>query len=131
MHYQNGNTENSVLWFQFRYHKGKEDLMPLKPCLNLCWHRWQKANLNLVNNFIPTESLILKVIFWAGLINFNNVLQNRLYKLKLWMSGSSWFHSLMTLGMKEFLEYSDLQEIILNELMVDKSFSLMIDGTKL
>ena len=36
--------------------------------------------------------------------------------MELRMSGSSLFHSLMTLGMKEFLKYSDLQETVLNEL---------------
>ena len=33
---------------------------------------------NLVNKFIPTESLLLKVFFWAGQVNFNNVSRNRL-----------------------------------------------------
>ena len=39
-----------------------------------------------------------------------------LYEVELQMSGSNLFHSLMTLGMKEFLKYSDLREIVLNEL---------------
>ena len=74
---------------------------------------WQKPNRILFNNFIPTESLILKVFLWAGLINLNNVLRNGLYEVDLQMSGFNLFHSLMTLGMKEFLEYSDLQETVL------------------
>ena len=32
------------------------------------------------------------------------------------MSGSNLSHSLVTLGMKEFLKYSDLQETVLNKL---------------
>ena len=32
------------------------------------------------------------------------------------MSGSNLFHSLMTLGMKEFLKYSDLQETVIDKL---------------
>ena len=45
------------------------------------------------------------------------------------MPGSNLFHSLMTLGMKEFLKYSDLQETILKELtsrrelLIDVSWS--------
>ena len=34
--------------------------------------------------------------------------------MELWMLGSSLFHSLMTLEIKQFLEYSDLQEAALN-----------------
>ena len=39
----------------------KEDLMSLKPLLNLCSRRPLKPDHNLFNNFIPTESLMLKV----------------------------------------------------------------------
>ena len=58
---------------------------------------------------------MLKVFLWAGLVNFNNVLPNRLYEVELWMSGSNLFHLLM-IGVKGFLKYSDLQEALLNKL---------------
>ena len=43
------------------------------------------------------------------------------------MSGSNLFHPVMTLGMKEFLKYSDLQETILNKLTCRRE--LLIDGS--
>ena len=48
----------------------------LKLRLNLCSRKWLKPNLSLVNILIPNGSLILKVFFSAGLINFDNALQN-------------------------------------------------------
>ena len=65
---------------------------------------------------------------WTGLGNFNNVFQNRLYEVELRVSGSNLFHSLMTLGMKDFLKYSKLQETVLNELTCRREF--LIDGGK-
>ena len=63
--------------------------MFLKSCLNFCPVRVLKPNCNLGNNYIPTESLILKVFFLTGLINFNNVIQNHLYEVELRMSRSN------------------------------------------
>ena len=59
--------------------------MSLKPFLNVCLRSWLKPNRSFINNFIRTEPFI---------------------------SGCNLFHSLMTLGMKESLKYSDLQETI-------------------
>ena len=67
--------------------------MSLKPCLNACSQKWVKSKRNLVDNLALAESLTLKVFLWTGLINFNNVLRNRLYKAELQMSGSNLFHS--------------------------------------
>ena len=44
------------------------------------------------------------------------------------MSGSNLFHSLVTLGMKELLKYSDLQETVLNELTCRRE--LLIGGSR-
>ena len=44
------------------------------------------------------------------------------------MPGFNLFHSLMTLGLKKLLEYSDLQETVLNELTCQQE--LLIDGSK-
>ena len=44
------------------------------------------------------------------------------------MSGSNLFHSLMTIGMKELLKYSDLQNAILNEVTCGRE--LLIDGNR-
>ena len=44
------------------------------------------------------------------------------------MSGCNLFHSLMTLRMKEFLEYSDLQETVLSDLA--RRQELLIGGSK-
>ena len=44
------------------------------------------------------------------------------------MSGSNLFHSLMTLEMKEFLKYSDLQETVLSELTCQRE--LLIDDSR-
>ena len=74
---------------------------------------WQMDNGPSVDGPLYTASLMLKVFIWAGLINFNNALRNRLYEMELQMSRSNLFHSL---GTKEFLKYSDLQETILNGL---------------
>ena len=117
-----GKTVNAILQVQQGFN------MSLKPCLNLCSRWWLKPNRNLVNNFIPIDSLVLKVFLLAGL-SLNNILQNRLYKVELRMSGSNLFYSLMTSGMKEFLKYSDLRETILNELTCRRE--LLIDGSKL
>ena len=48
--------------------------------------------------------------------------------MELRMTGFNLFHSLMTLGMKEFLKYSDLQETVLNELTCQRE--LLIDGRR-
>ena len=71
--------------------------MCLKPCLSLCSRRWLKPNHNIGNNFITTESLILKVFLQACQINFSNVLQNNLYQVELRMPGSNLFYSLAAL----------------------------------
>ena len=47
--------------------------------------------------------------------------------MELRVSGSNLFHPIMTLGMKEFLKYSDLQETILNKLTCRRE--LLIDGS--
>ena len=44
------------------------------------------------------------------------------------MAGSNLFHSSMTLGMKEFLKYSDFQKTALNELTFPPE--LLIDGSE-
>ena len=44
------------------------------------------------------------------------------------MAGSNLFHSLMTLGVKEFLKHSDLEEAVLNELTWPRE--LLNDGSK-
>ena len=96
-------VQNFVL---FIYLQGERTFsMSLMPCLNLCSRMWLKPNRNLVNNFIWNESLILRLFLWKGL---HNVLRSRLYEIELVISGSSLFHSLMTLGMREFLKYLDL-----------------------
>ena len=70
----------------------------------------------MVNNFIPTELLILKVFLRTGQINFSNVLLNNLYEVELRMAGSNLFYSLVALGTETFLKYLDLQETVLNQL---------------
>ena len=50
------------------------------------------------------------------MIDFDNVLRNRLHQVELRMSGSNLFHSLIKLEMNQVLKYLDLQEILLNEL---------------
>ena len=84
-----------------------------------------KTYSNLVKNFF--RRLILKVFLRAILINFNNVLRNRLCEVELRMSAFSLFHSLMILGMREFLKYSDVQKTVLNELTCRRE--LLIDGS--
>ena len=81
--------------------------MSLKPCLNLCSPRWLNPNRDFLNKFILTESLILKVSLWAGLVSFNDVLWNRLLNR---------------------LKYSDLEESILNWLTCSRE--LLIDGSE-
>ena len=44
-----------------------------KLCRNLC--SWKNPNLNLVRNFIPTWSWMLKILFWLGLIKFSTGMQ--------------------------------------------------------
>ena len=83
--------------------------MSLKPCLSLCSRSWLKPNRNIV-------------------YNFKNVLRNRLYEVELRIPGSNLFHSLITLGMKEFLKYLGLQETVLNELTCRRE--LLIDGCR-
>ena len=70
----------------------------------------------MVNNFIPTELLILKVFRRTGQINFSNVLLNNLHEVELRMPGSNLFYSLVALGTETFLKYLDLQETVLNQL---------------
>ena len=84
-----------------------------------------KTYSNLVKNFF--RRLILKVFLRAILINFNNVLRNRLCEVELRMSAFSLFQSLMILGMREFLKYSDVQKTVLNELTCRRE--LLIDGS--
>ena len=52
-----------------------------------------KPKRNLVNNLTPTESLMFNVFLLTGLINFYNVLRNKLYEVQLRMSGSNLFSS--------------------------------------
>lgn len=53
-----------------------------------------------------------------SLINLNNILQNKFYKIGLWALRSSLFHVMMTYATKESLKRSDiqhLQETVLNK----------------
>ena len=93
--------------------------MSLKSCLNLCSRRWLKPNCNLVNNFICTESLTLKVFLWMCLINFNNILRNRLYQVELRISGSKLFYSCMTFEIFRFARDH-----------IDENFSLTVVNHK-
>ena len=46
-----------------------------KLCQNFCSRKWLSPNLNLVSNFIPTWSWMLKILFSLGLIKFSRALQ--------------------------------------------------------
>ena len=46
-----------------------------KLCQNLCSRKWLSPNLNLVSNFIPTWSWMLKILFSLGLIKFSRALR--------------------------------------------------------
>ena len=79
--------------------------MFLKPCLNCCLHRWLKSNptttlFQMNNKFLPNKTLKA----WAGLINFDNISRNKLYKVELRMSGSSLFLFINCIRNKGVLE---------------------------
>ena len=67
-----------------------------KLCRNLCSRKWLSPNLNLVSNFIPTWSWMLKILFSLGLIKLSRTLQKLSSDWQLRLSGSSFFHSFMT-----------------------------------
>ena len=69
-----------------------------KFCRNLFSRKWLGPNLNLVSNFIPTWSWMLRIFFSLGLIKFSRALRKMSQGRQLCFSESSLFHSLMTLG---------------------------------
>ena len=52
-----------------------------KLCRNLCPHKWLNPNLNLVSNFIPSWSWMLKILFPLGLIKFSTALWKLIDKI--------------------------------------------------
>ena len=69
--------------------------VPSKLCRNLCSRKWLSPNFNLVSNFIPTWSWMLKILLSLGLIKFSRGLRKRSQDRQLRLSGSSLFHSFM------------------------------------
>ena len=97
-----------AFWLKFRLVTSKlKKLSPKKVNTSCKTHYYNSA---------PTESLILKVFHWEGLINFNSVITSKF----------NLFHSLMAFGMKEFFKYSHLQETVLKNWHFDGNFSLTV-----
>ena len=107
-HYRNAIAENIAFWLRLLYCMDKEDLICLQiPCLNFYSRMWLQTHRYLVDNFTPTEKLILKIFLWTGLINIIMYYEIGYTKWNCEYQDLICL-SLMTLAMKEFLKYSDL-----------------------
>ena len=98
-----GKKCNAVSASMLQEHNGFK--VSSKLCQNLSSRNWLNPNLNLVSNFIPTRSWMLKILFWIGLIKFNRGLQKLLQDKKLCLLRSSLFQSFMKHSKKEFWKY--------------------------
>ena len=83
-------------------HKGSTESWKL--CLNLCSFKWLKPILRRVRSFSPNGLFMLKTLLEFGLMKFNKCFLKISKEVKLWISRSSLFHSLITDGKKRIFQ---------------------------
>ena len=76
--------------------------------------QYSNGNGNTTYNIVVSVSTIPKqreLTHVLSLINLNNILRNKFYKIGLWALRSSLFHLMMTYAIRESLKRSDIQHL--------------------